>query len=223
MGFQHEKLLLVEGPDDKAVISALVKRYGIECGDRNENQTVTIKTLEGLGKLKEKVSVEFKDSSVKTIGIVLDADKNPDNRWQSIRNCLTERYQNLPKSLPQDGLIHPGDKKVGVWIMPNNQEAGMLETFLQFSLPDGNEKLWAFTEQCCKQAKEQGAPFRECHADKAKIHTWLAWQDPPGKQLYTAVTKRIFDSTSPQARIFMQWFQKLFEVATTGKAGEPTS
>ncbi len=57
--------------------------------------------------------------------------------------------------------------------------------------------------------------------DKAKIHTWLAWKNPPGKQLYTAVIKRIFDSKSPHAAVFMQWFQKLFEVAAiTKKAGD---
>ncbi|MCI5225416.1 MAG: hypothetical protein D3918_01860 [Candidatus Electrothrix sp. AX2] len=212
MGSRPEKLLLVEGPDDKAVISAVAKRHGVECGDKSKNQLIAIKTLEGLGKLKEKISVELKDSSIKTIGVVLDADKSSENRWQSIRNCLIENYPTLPKSLPEKGLIHTGEKKIGVWIMPDNNEAGMLETFLQFFVPEGNKELWDFAEQSCTSARERGAPFRISHTDKAKIHTWLAWQDPPGTQLYTAITKRIFDSNLPQAAVFIQWFKDLFEV-----------
>ena len=79
-------------------------------------------------------------------------------------------------------------------------------------MPDNGENLWNFTEQACKNATEYGAPFKEHHKDKAKIHTWLAWQNPPGRQLHNAIMERIFSPESPRAKDFIMWFQELFEV-----------
>lgn len=164
---------------------------------------------------KEELSIQIKarEEHLRILGIILDADEHPDNRWQSIRNCLIAMYPDIPEQLPSTGLIHPGEIKVGVWMMPDNKERGMLETFLQFLLPEDKKSLWDFTEQSCQQARKQGACFKDSHSDKAKIHTWLAWQNPPGLQLHTAVVKNLFSkSKSPQAAAFMQWFKELFEV-----------
>lgn len=43
-------------------------------------------------------------------------------------------------------------------------------------------------------------------------HTWLAWQDEPGKQLHQAVEHGIFDPQSPRSRPFVKWFRRLFEL-----------
>jgi hypothetical protein len=163
---------------------------------------------------KEEISIQFKTrrETLKILGIILDADEFPANRWQSIRNCLIEIYPDIPQQLPSTGLIYPGEIKLGIWMMPDNQQRGMLETFLQLLLPEGGEALWGFSQQSCQQAREQGACFKDCHSDKAKIHTWLAWQNPPGRQIHQAITERILSPASPQAAVFMQWFRELFEV-----------
>ncbi|XOF32966.1 MAG: DUF3226 domain-containing protein [Candidatus Electrothrix sp. YB6] len=223
MARQHEKVLLVEGAEDQRVIPELVEANGIQWGEKEKDWIVQIKSLNGVEKLldKERINVQLKASGLKILGIILDADDEPADRWQSIRNCLLERYPDIPEELPATGLIHPGEIKIGVWMMPDNQQQGMLETFLQFLLPEDDKELWEFTEQSCRQATNYGASYKEPHLDKAKIHTWLAWQNPPGRQLHNAVMERILSPTSPQAASFMQWFQKLFEVTATGDAGDP--
>lgn len=210
----YEKVLLVEGEEDKRVIPELVEANGVQWGNKPKDRIVEIKPLHGIEKLLDKnlINIELKASGLKILGIILDADEFPSKRWQSIRNCLIERFPDLPEQLPQSGLIHLGEIKVGVWMMPDNKERGMLETFLQFLLPENGDSLWQFTEQSCRQAKEQGACFKDCHSDKAKIHTWLAWQNPPGRQLHNAITERILSPASPNAAVFMQWFKALFEV-----------
>lgn len=212
----HEKLLLVEGDEDKRVIPQLVEANGVTWENKHKEPIVTIKALGSVEQLldKQRIEVRLKDSNLKILGIMLDADESPANRWQSIRNCLIERYPNIPEELPGSGLIHssPEQIKVGIWIMPDNKEQGMLETFLQFLLPENGKALWDFSEQTCQQAKAQGACFKDCHSDKAKIYTWLAWQNPPGRQLHQAVTERILSPASPQAAVFMHWFKELFEV-----------
>ncbi len=64
---------------------------------------------------------------------------------------------------------------------------GMLETFLTYMIPDENEPIWNYAKTVVMEAKNLSAPFIENHTDKANIHTWLAWQNPPGRQLHNAV------------------------------------
>lgn len=211
----YEKVLLVEGDDEKWVLPEFIEKNGVTWEDKQGNRIVEIKPFDGKEKLNRKLlNIELKASGLKILGIILDADDSPDNTWKSIRNILIERYPNIPKELPESGLIHstPEQVKIGVWMMPDNKARGMLETFLQFLLPENGKALWQFTEQSCLQAKEQGACFKDCHSDKAKIHTWLAWQNPPGRQLGYAIKERILSPDSPQAAVFMQWFKELFEV-----------
>ncbi|MFN7568160.1 MAG: DUF3226 domain-containing protein, partial [Microcystis sp.] len=46
----------------------------------------------------------------------------------------------------------------------------------------------------------------------ANIHTYLAWQDPPGKQLHDAVKQRILNRSHPQSANFLRWLQELYEI-----------
>ena len=214
MARQHEKVLLVEGAEDLRVIPELIEANGILWGDKPKDRIIQIKSMDGVENLdKDLINIELKASALKIFGIIVDADDEPANRWQSIRNCLLDRFSDLPAELPKTGLIHgTGEIKLGIWMMPDNRERGMLETFLEFLLPDNSEALWALAGQTCQQAAANGATFKEAHTDKAKIHTWLAWQNPPGRQMHDAVKQHILAPTSPQAKVFIDWFQKLFEV-----------
>ncbi len=41
-------------------------------------------------------------------------------------------------------------------------------------------------QRAVADARSLGAPCIEAHVSKANIYTWLAWQDPPGRQLHQA-------------------------------------
>ncbi|WP_365671440.1 DUF3226 domain-containing protein [Okeania sp. SIO3I5] len=120
----------------------------------------------------------------------------------------------FPENLPETGLIHNTNSgvKFGVWMMPDNKMRGMLETFLTYMIPDENEPIWNYAQTVVMEAKNQGAPFIENHSDKANIHTWLAWQNPPGRQLHNAVMEKILNPKHPQAQIFINWFKKLYDL-----------
>ncbi len=207
----YEKVLLVEGDNEQWVLPEFIEKNGVIWGDKRNNRIVEIKPFHGKEKLNRTLlNMEIEASGLRILGIILDADDSPDNTWKSVRNLLAEKYPDIPKDLHESGLIYsvPEQVKIGVWIMPNNKEGGMLETFLQ----PRDKKLWEFAEQSCKQAKDHGACFKDSHSDKAKIHTWLAWQDPPGRQLGYAIKESILLPDSPQAKAFMKWFTALFEV-----------
>ena len=143
---------------------------------------------------------------------MLDADEKPLDRWQSIRNACHKSVPDLPPELPDNGLIcdAPNGIKFGIWMMPDNTKRGMLETFLACMIPNETEMLWQFAQSSVEEATNQGAKFTEFQIDKANIYTWLAWQNPPGRQLHQAVMEKILDPQHPNVQKFVKWFKDLY-------------
>ena len=207
--------LLVEGAEDKRVIPYLIEANDIPWKDKKKEPFVSIESYDGIEKLLNKnvISTELKASGLSALGLMVDADEEPENRWQSIRKVCLPSISDFPEYLPETGLIHTTNSgvKFGVWMMPDNKMRGMLETFLTYIIPNENE-LWNYAQTVVTEAKNQGATFIDNHTDKANIHTWLAWQNPPGRQLHNAVMERILNPKHPQAQIFINWFKKLYDL-----------
>lgn len=210
----HSKVLLVEGKQDLMVIPELMEANGVDWGTRN-NPFVWIEDCGGYSNLADTdvISTELKASGLSALGIMIDADDNPKERWQSIRNASLQSIPDIPEALPEDGLIHTTDTGIrfGIWLMPDNRMRGILETFLAYMIPTSNEPLWEFAQAATKEAKSKGATFIAPHFDKANIYTWLAWQRPPGRQLHQAVKEYIFHPTHPNAQRFVTWFKTLYD------------
>jgi hypothetical protein len=213
----YKNVLLVEGQDEKRTIPELIELNGIDWGS-GKNTIVHIKDYEGYENIIKpgSISTELKADGIEALGILLDADEYPIDRWIAIRNaCRNSRsISNVPEELPGNGLIIEADNdvRVGIWIMPDNKLPGMLETFLGYLLPEDTSSLWTFAGEAINTAKEQGAPFTEYHRDKAQIYSWLAWQKPPGRQLHQAIKERILDPQHPEAQQFVSWFRELYQL-----------
>ncbi|MFW5764028.1 MAG: DUF3226 domain-containing protein [Coleofasciculus sp.] len=159
------------------------------------------------------ISTELKGSGLTTLGLIVDADDNLSARWDSIRNACLKSMHDFPEQLPETGLIYSiGGIKFGVWIMPDNQKRGMLETFLAYMIPNESEPFWQYAQDVVTEAKHRGVPFIDAHFDKANIYTWLAWQNPPGRQLHNAIMEHILNPQHPQAQPFMTWLKKLYDL-----------
>ncbi|GAB1539147.1 hypothetical protein NUACC21_18120 [Scytonema sp. NUACC21] len=209
------KKLIVEGEQDKRVIPYLIEANGIPWGNTKEKAVVHIEPY-GSDKFidADVISTELKASGLTALGLMVDADENPSGRWESIRNACLKSMPDIPKKLPNTGLVHTTTNgiKFGVWLMPDNQMQGMLETFLAYMIPDGSEPLWEYTQEVVAEAKSRGAEFINPHVDKAQIYTWLAWQNPPGRQLHNAIMERILNPQHPKAQTFVNWFKNLYDL-----------
>jgi hypothetical protein len=95
--------------------------------------------------------------------------------------------------------------------MPDNVHAGMLETLL-LTVRAGDPEIHAHARAATSQARTLGAPFRDSHRDKAELYTWLAWQDPPGRQAHLAVHRHAPPPAPPATAPFVAWFRRLFRV-----------
>ncbi len=212
----HKNVLLVEGKEDLRVIPELIEANGVDWGTR-KNPVVYIRDYDGYVQLVDPdvISTELQASGLSALGIAIDADDNPIGRWQSIRNACLNSIPDLPETLPETGLIHiaPNQVKFGIWIMPDNKMRGMLETFLAYMIPNSSELLWQFAQEVAAEAKIRGAVFTDAHCDKANIYTWLAWQNPPGRQLHQAIMERILNPQHPNAQKFVNWFKRLYNLS----------
>ncbi|MEZ5941542.1 MAG: DUF3226 domain-containing protein [Planctomycetaceae bacterium] len=213
----YTKRLLVEGRDEQRLIPELIERNGIVWGETRDEAIIDIEEFNGVENLLKPgvIEAELKASGLEELGIIIDADEDLEARWQAVRNrCLQEFSTQLPEELPQDGLVVERESglRLGVWIMPDNLNNGMLETFLTYLVPDQGNTVYQHALTSVSKAKSIGAPYSESHEDKAIIHTWLAWQNPPGRQLHQAVIERILVPQSDRSKSFVDWFRRLYRL-----------
>ena len=158
--------------------------------------------------------VRLKASDLERLGIVVDANTDIEARWQALRNILVKSgYANVPTAPDSGGAIIKQDERpvVGVWLMPDNKLAGMLEDFIKFLVPQG-DSLLKRAKDCVERIPEQDRRFPPERQSKAEIHTWLAWQEEPGKPLGQAITARYLDADAPHAQQLMEWIRQLFDL-----------
>jgi hypothetical protein len=230
----YPKILLVEGATEKWVIPELIEHNGIKW-EQNKQRIVEIEILNSnrdrdISSLNNKqiidtITTYLKGSKLSALGLMLDNDYRPQDKWQSVKNICEkairkyyeDQYPDLeipqfPEQLEKDGLIIDLENniKFGVWMMPDNETEGMLETFLAYLISADNNETWLYAQETAIQARKKGASYKEYHVDKAKIHTWLAWQDEPGRQLNQAIKYKILDPQHPKGQSFVNWFKKLY-------------
>jgi len=214
----NANLLLVEGKDELRVIPHLVEKNGVTWSTGPGQFCVEIIDLEGVENVLDPVTLSAyaKRSELERLGILIDANGDTLGRWEEVRRALVSAKLcddgDVPITLPIEGLILALPRLVvGVWLMPNNSDCGMLETFLQHLIRDSSKRLWEYTLECCEEAQRRGGRYKHPqHLDKARIHTWLAWQDDPGRQLHQALIYEFLDPKCAYATAFVDWFCKLY-------------
>ena len=112
--------------------------------------------------------------------------------------------------------LHPDDEEqliVGVWIMPDNRINGMLEDFVVYMIPDyANDPLLKKTDEVLAELESNGLnAYKTVHHAKARLHTWLAWQDEPGTPMGTAITRQLLSTDGELCSTFIRWLELLFE------------
>lgn len=209
------KKLLVEGEDDKRVIPELIEKNGVRWGEKKKEAIVLIDDCGGYNKINtDLISTELQASGLTNLGLIIDADEDLSTRWMSIRNACLPSIPEIPEQIPETGLIHitKNGIKFGIWMMPDNQMRGMLETFLAYMIRDEAKVIWQYAQEVAEEAKKKGALFKDSYFDKAKIYTWLAWQEEPGRQLHQAIKYEILNPQHPKAQTFITWFKTLYDL-----------
>ncbi len=214
MTVRSSKILLVEGIDDQKVTEKLLIRRKITFED------FEIMNCKGFPKLLKTLPKLIKAADYKLMGIIVDADDNLPEKWEKFKDFFKETgYENIPGNPNPKGtiLIDEDEKlpKMGIWLMPNNQASGSIEDFIRFLVPDNDDLLPVAEKKVDKLISASKNRFSLAQKSKAVIHTWLAWQKRPGKQLGSAITYRFvktqdFLLDDGKATDFIKWLKKLF-------------
>jgi hypothetical protein len=215
--------LHVEGRDDLCVIADLLKASGFKMDKEPRDVQIddAAKGREGQGRenLLALIKTAIKASTGYAIAFVIDADKSAASTWEAVRHRFAEAIKEaggspkLPKTFPIDGLVIDVTElksRVGVWIMPDNSNPGILEDFLK-ELVNGADKLIPHAISATDKAIKIGATFSKEAKSKAVIHAWLAWQNKPGCPFGIAIKSHYFDTNAPSAKKFVKWIKKLID------------
>lgn len=219
--------LYVEGPNDREFLYQFCNVYQI-----NNQQWFDVHSSESYEKVRRALKQECKPGgNLQCLGAIVDADVYPQARWTSLVGALTPNGYELPSVPSGDPIVVEGPTadhpRVGLWMMPDNLLAGMLEDFAQRLVPDDDPvfpRACAAAEAIMRELP-QSVRFKDVHLSKARIHTWLAWKDEPGRPLGLALKFKMLDAEHALASRLAMWLRELFlkpdEGSTTGSATTP--
>lgn len=222
---QIGKVLLVEGDSDKSFFEKICKTLSLDTsvmvappkdlgGNRNSK--------EGVFQQLELLLPQLNDGTYTHIGIVVDADYRLHHGlgYQRTIDRVCGIVQPYDFELDQDS-VHgirfknkEGLADFGLWIMPDNQQEGMLEDWIKSCIKASEQALF---HQATNAVQEIANPkFSEHLTSKAEVATWLAWQKQPGHGLYGAIKDELLDLNAELFKELTQWLLTIFAETATG-------
>ena len=196
-----DRVLLVEGPDDKHTVLNL-------CGVSANMPTFDIDDKEGAPNLLKSIRGEILMEGRTAVGIVLDANGDPNGRWQAVAGRLRDADIQPPEAPAPTGIIIEGNPRVGVWLMPDNQSCGELENFVERMIPC-DDAVWPLSQDYIDGIPEANRKFTEGKILRAKVHAWLAARKVPRK-MGQAIGAGDLNVETVDAENFVTWLRKLF-------------
>lgn len=163
---ESDKLLLVEGKDEVSFFTSYLKYLNIS--------GVQMLDIAGKDQFKNKIPAllnlpEFE--RVAKYAIIRDADDSETDAFKSILDILTKYKQPTPGKTGSFKIR--GDLSVGIFVMPGNDEVGMLETLCLQTVAE--KPLMQKVEDYVNSARELLENKKDNYnIHKAKIQTYLA-------------------------------------------------
>ncbi len=155
----------------------------------------------------DRLKLAFKTDPSSTICVICDAEtRTAQQLWTRIIPVLRDAgYSLVPEDLPTNGLIldQPDYHRLGIWIMPNNFDPGMIEDFYLRAIPQEDEKL--------RRSRDFVASIAGLKISKSTYRVWLAIQaDPVGPAIAMSVGQ--VSRQRGEIPIFIQWLSKLLQL-----------
>lgn len=214
-----KKILLVEGDADKSFFQKICKNLSLD----TYVQVAPPKDLSGTHNSKEGVFQQLgllfpqlNDGELTHIAVVVDADYLAQHGlgYQKTIDRITSIVEPFGFELDQDAqsgicFKNPdGLADFGLWIMPNNQQEGMLEDWIKTCISETEQTLF---QQATDAVQNIPTPKFPAHlTSKAEVATWLAWQKQPGHGLYAVIKDQLLDYESPLFKELERWLLNVF-------------
>lgn len=205
-GPQSDRVLLVEGQDDKHVVRHVCQRS-------DAIADFFIKEKCGIEQLLASIDTEIQTSGLQAMGILVDANEDVAARWDAVKGRLAPANVDLPDSPVPSGTIvdghpHDGIPRVGVWLMPDNTVPGELENFVAKMIPAG-DAVWPLSRSYIDGIPNAERKFSEKKKARAQVHAWLAAREDP-RRMGEAIRTRDLEVDGALCQAFVDWLKRLF-------------
>ncbi len=195
------RVLLVEGQSDAYVVRHLAQRHGKLPDFRIVNKRRLSNVLSG-------VSGELKREALETLGILVDADDDVQARWEELQSHLPVEIQS-PASPQPGGTIIESEKRIGIWLMPDNSSKGEIESFVREMIPS-QDVIWPRSRRYINEIPLEERPFRNDKVLKAMVYAWFATRSRPGL-MGEAIRTGELELQVPMVQDFLAWLERLYE------------
>jgi len=167
---------------------------------------------QGIDRLLDSIGLEIKVAGREAIGILPDANDNPEGRWSAVRDRLRRQGYQPPAALDPDGTIIASDlprrPRIGIWLWPDNESTGEVEDFVETMVPL-HDPVWPRSQAYIDGIPEADRRFSQGKVLKAKLHAWLATRETPSR-MGAAIGARELDADGPLATKFVAWLRRLY-------------
>lgn len=216
-----KKILLVEGEADKGFFLEICKKLDLTAsvivappkdlgGTHNSKSGV-------INHLKNALLPQLADGSMTHIAAVVDADYAVHGGgYSKTLERVSEILAPFGFSLDADQTVNhglsfkssDGFADFGLWIMPQNQQEGMLEDWVKSCVDEDEQALFDYAANAVQKLASPKFPVHK--TAKAEVATWLAWQKEPGHGLYHLVTEGLLNRQRPLFAELELWLIKVF-------------
>lgn len=214
-----DRVLLVEGQDDKHVVLHLCKQHQATLSfffpDKDnpqvtvsDRQAVSILDKDNITQLLESLDPEIKAPGRQAVGILADANDDMAGRWDAIQNRLRRAGIDPPQSPNPDGTIIQVIPRIGIWLMPDNTSAGELEDFVAQMIPTG-DRVWPLSQSYIERIPKTERKFSEGKTLRAQLYAWLAAREDP-RRMGLAIGARDLNVDGDLSQKFVVWLNELF-------------
>jgi len=213
-----DRKLLVEGEADRSFLKEVCKTLGL-------HTSVTVappkdiggshNTKEGVFNLLPYLINQLDDGQIARLAVVVDADSEDNGGgYQSVIDRVAKIVEQNGFTLasnPVAGVLFQHDDglaDIGLWVMPNNGDEGMLEDWIKSCVHSDEHKLFTHAQEVVDTLPL--TKFKPIHISKAEVATWLAWQKQPGHGLYRAVEDQLIDMNSKLFLELKVWLTHIY-------------
>ena len=200
---QRDSLLLVEGIDDARFLDAFLRSI-----KKPDVQIATVGGTPNFGPFLSGILTRASNfPRLKKLALVRDADTDAQAAFQSIYALLNRA--GLPAPAQSWGTAQQDELAVSVAILPDGKSPGNLEDLCLRSIEGSHEGMKALKCVDGYLFCRNPATVPKSKRSKARLHSYLAVADEPGRRLGEAADAKVWDWNSPTLQPLAQFLRQL--------------
>lgn len=218
------KHLIVEAESDKSFIQAFLRheklnlQLNIDVATPQDFEPTAYTTKQAVFQQLPRLVKLLETGQVSHIGILVDMDftNKTDIKTQNLRQ-ISERLNPLGFHQRHQQNNNSGfyfensdyDNPIGVWLMPNNQDEGYLESWVKMAMSSDQQSHFTQVENFIQSLGTSHFKNPMTAIDKAHIYTWLATQQKPTQDLSKSL--ELIEQNNAIYQNFKNWLISTFQ------------